>query len=305
MNAGYILTQAEILLKGHLLNPLWQPRSQRRARRGDAVKKAVRRYLDRHFDFSFPLPESSSEGDASGRKEENEKLWTLWLQGEETAPPVVRACIRSMKKNAGQEVVVLDETRLKGLISLPGYIQEKWEKGLIRPAHYADICRIELLYRYGGLWCDATDFIPGPIPDEMMQEDFFVFLSGEKLFGSYSFVQNCFIRARRDSYLLAAWRRAIHTYWAKENSAIDYFVHQLLFQKVVEEDACAAQAFAQMPHLPQDPTHALWFLHGDDPYEPARWEELCALAPFQKTEYKSRKARKPHPDSFAEHLIRL
>ena len=291
----------KIILYGHLLNPLWHSRSERRARRGAAIQKAVRGYLDKHFDFSQPLDLLCARNATDGP----EKLWTLWLQGEAQMPPVVRACIRSMRENSGLEVVVLDEKRLKEFISLPAFIQEKWEKGLIRPAHYADICRIELLYRYGGLWCDATDFIPKAIPDELMQEDFFVFLSGDKLFGAYSFIQNCFIRARRDSYLLAAWRRAIFAYWEKEDSAIEYFIHQMLFKKVVEEDPVAAQAFARMPHRIQDPTHELWFHHGKDPFDPTRYEQMAANAPFQKTEYKSRLSQDPPRGSFAEHLLRL
>ncbi len=293
------------LLYGHLLNPLWMSRSQRRARREEAIKKAVQRYLDRYYDFSQPLQSSDFYHPATGCPDGAcpEKLWTIWLQGETQMPPVVRACIRSMRENSGLEVVVLDEAWLKEFITLPAFIQEKWEKGLIRPAHYADICRIELLYRYGGVWCDATDYIPGPIPDEVMQEDFFVFLSGEKLFGAYSFIQNCFIRARCDSYLLAAWRRAVHIYWAQENSAVDYFIHQLLFNKVVADDSRAAQAFARMPHLPQDPTHELWYLHGYEPWDETTAQTIFAKAPFQKTEYKSPLALHPPKGSIAEYLM--
>ena len=301
-------TRMNILLYGHLLNPLWHSRSERRARRGAVIQKAVRRYLDKHFDFSQPLkdePASDSCRSVNAPVSAPEKIWTLWLQGEAQMPPVVRACIRSMRENSGLEVVVLDETKLRDFITLPAYIQEKWEKGLIRPAHYADICRIELLYRYGGLWCDATDFIPKAIPGELMQEDFFVFLSGEKLFGAYSFIQNCFIRARRGSYLLAAWRRAIFAYWEKEDSAIEYFIHQMLFKKVVEEDPEAAQAFARMPHIAQDTTHELWFRHGKDPFDPTLYAQIVENAPFQKTEYKSRLSQEPPRGSFAEQLLRL
>lgn len=294
---------------GHLLNPLWLSRSQRRTRRGEAIQKAVLRYLDRYYDFSQPLQSTSEASDtdpsAAGGIDGTgpEKIWTIWLQGEAQMPPVVRACIRSMRENSGLKVVVLDEARLKEVITLPAYIQEKWEKGLIRPAHYADICRIELLYRYGGIWCDATDYIPAPISEELMREKFFVFLTGEKLFGAYSFIQNCFIRAQRGSYLLAAWRRAVLTYWEQENGAVDYFIHQLLFKKVVDEDPVAAQEFSHMPHLPQDPTHELWYLHGYEPWDADKVQALFAKAPFQKTEYKSSLALDPPKGSIAEHLL--
>ena len=35
-------------------------------------------------------------------------------------------------------------------------IVEKWKRGIIGPAHFSDLIRLELLVRYGGYWIDAT-----------------------------------------------------------------------------------------------------------------------------------------------------
>jgi hypothetical protein len=182
---------------------------------------------------------------------------------------------------------------------------DKWRAGKIRPAHFADICRVELLYRYGGLWLDATDYVFAPMPQWLMDEDFFVFMSGDRQRGSYYYIQNCFIRGRKGNYLLKAWRAAILEYWKHEDSTIDYFVHQLIFKKVIQNNKKAAGLFAKMPAVIQDPTHTIWFEHASDPFDEALFKELAAAAVFQKTEFKSENARNPEPGTFAEKLINL
>ena len=140
-------------------------------------------------------------------------------------------------------MVILDGESIFDWIELPDYVVRKWKEGKMRHAHFTDICRLALLERYGGLWLDSTDFVSAPIPQWILDEDFFVFGSGDSLRGCYSFIQNCFIRARKGSYLLSAWLQAILRYWEREDSTIDYFVHQLIFKKLVECDAKARELY--------------------------------------------------------------
>ena len=182
---------------------------------------------------------------------------------------------------------------------------DKWRQGLIKPAHFTDICRVALLYRYGGYWMDATDFLPAELPEWIDDRDFFVYMSGERLRGWYAYIQNCFIRARRGNYLLALWLNAMLVYWSHEDSAIDYFVHQLLFRKAVGSDPRAAELFAAMPKIVQDPTHELWFGNASRPFDPELFRSLTAAAAFQKTEYRSSDAVSPRPGSFADAVMKM
>lgn len=293
--------KAGIVLFGHILNAPWASRMQRRRHRGLVTQRLVCSYLDRYvpyFENIPPLP------DVDVQRQE-ERIFSIWLQGEDAAPEIVKACWRSIRKHCSQELVILDASTISDWISLPEYVLEKWRSGKMRPCHFADICRIELLYKYGGLWLDATDYVFEPMPQWLLDQDFFVYMSGEKQRGFYSFIQNCFIRARKGSYLLHAWREAVLTYWKYEDSTIDYFVHQLLFKKVVENNALAAKCFEAMPKLTQDPTHTVWFENADSPYDPELFGRLSSAALFQKTEYKSDSAKSPKPGSFAEFLINL
>lgn len=47
-------------------------------------------------------------------------IWTLWWQGEENAPDLVKACIASMRAHAnGADVRVLDERNCASYLTLP------------------------------------------------------------------------------------------------------------------------------------------------------------------------------------------
>lgn len=295
MNFATFKTKAGIILYGHVLNWPWRSRTERRRARGTATEKAVSRYLERYIPAISGIPEDSMEKDCG-----KERIFSIWLQGEDKAPGIVRACIESIRHNCPQELVVLDEQSLQDWIRLPDHIIGKWKEGKIKPAHFADICRVELLYRYGGVWLDATNFVTSPVPQWIMDEDFFIYLSGDTLKGSYSFVQNCFFRSRKGSYLIKTWRAAIMAYWASENCAIDYFVHQLLFKLTVMNNPLAKRYFDRMPHLIQDPTHNLWWKYRDMPFDRTTFEKETSGSFFQKTEYKSEAAMHPVPGSFSD-----
>lgn len=296
---GRILAQADIVLRGHVLNWVWRPRMRRREVRGAVTRQAVGRYVDRYI--LPPSPDFTQEP-ATGSGQE-EKIYSIWLQGEDNAPAIVRACWRSVRTHCRQELVIKDEAQLLSELDLPDYVVSKYKAGRISRAHFSDICRVELLYRYGGIWLDATDFVTADFPKWLQDEDFFIYMSGEDIGGAYAFVQNCFFRSRRANYILGAWRAAIFEYWKHEDSVIDYFVHQLLLWRVVSRDHKAAELFAAMPKISQNATHMLWFGHRDEPFDKELFDSLTSGALFQKTEYKSSSARCPVPGSFAEKMM--
>lgn len=309
--------KAEIILRGHILNPLWASRSRRRTIRGRAIQDAVGRYLDKYAAFAATLaPQTAATPQTTAAAvqaphapqvpdttQPTEKIFSIWLQGEKAAPKVVQACWKSVRANCNKELVILDSNTIFDWISLPEIIVEKWKNGMMRPAHFADICRLELLYSYGGVWVDATDFVAQEFPKWLQDSDFFVYMSGSTLKGWYSYVQNCFIRAKKGNFLVGAWRDMLVEYWSHENKAVDYFVHQLLFKKLVESNAEAAQQFEEMPKISQDPTHAVWFGKGAEKFDEKEWNEMTEAALFQKTEFKSELAQRPPKGSFAEHLL--
>ena len=58
-----------------------------------------------------------------------------------------------------------------------------------------------------------------------------------------------------------------------------------------------------MPHVDQDPTHALWWTWGDKPFDKKVFDEVTAGAFFQKTTYNSPWAKNIVPGTFADVMI--
>lgn len=298
---GRLGKHTRLIVEGHVLNWPWRSRTERRKVRYRATQSTALRYLARYIPFIRDIEVAAVDSGDSGP----ERVFTIWLQGERNAPKIVKACIASMRRHLKQEVVVLDESTLFDWIELPQYITDKWKSGRMRAAHFCDVCRVELLWRHGGVWLDSTAFVTAPVPQWIMDEDYFMFMSGTKIRGSYSFVQNCFIRARRGNPLLGVWREAILNYWKHEDSVINYFTHQLLFRHCVENNATAARCFAAMPRHDQDPTHTVWDAHKDEPFSAEWFGVMTGDAFFQKTEYKTASARSPVPGSVADILSNM
>ena len=296
MKIARMWAMTKVVAFGHILNWPWRSRVHRRQVRSDVISRIIPKYFKRYLPAAAAIPERKVIKDDKG-----EKIWTIWLQGEANAPKLVKACFRSIRKNCKQELVVLDYDSIFDYITLPDEIVKKYRDGKIANAHFADICRVELLYEHGGIWLDATAFATAPIPDWIIKEDFFVYLAGKNVGSPYSFMQNCFIRSRKGAYLLDAWRAMILDYWMHENHNFDYFMHQLLFKTLVQNDPRAKKYFAKMPHVDQDPTHALWWDYQNKPFNQKTFDNVTSGAFFQKVTYRG--TENPIPDSFADVMI--
>lgn len=297
--AGRVVQNMHLIWHGHILNPVWNSREERRRKRYKATLSSAMGYLERYADDVKKMTPRPPQNPAN----EPERAFTIWYQGEENAPELVKACIRSMRRHLDMEVVVIDKDTLSDWIQLPDYVMEKWKKGMISHTAFSDICRVELLYQHGGLWFDATDFVTAPVPRYIMDCDVFIFLAGNKIRGAYAFIQSCFIRARKGNPLLGIWREAIFRYWRDEDSKIDYFIHHLLLLLSVRNNEIAAREIERMPHVAQDPTHALWGPHCADPYDPTLFTSLTKDSFFQKTSYKDKRLNSLPPNSIAEFII--
>lgn len=295
---GRIRQKAELIAVGHIFNAPWKSREERRKQRYKVTRDSALHYLHRYAPAIKKL-----EVPAIDTTPEPERAFTIWYQGEEQAPPLVKACFRSMRRHLKQELVVLDEKTLFDWITLPDYIIKKWKEGKIAHTQFSDICRVELLFRHGGLWFDATDFVTAPVPQYIMDEDVFIFLGGNKVRGSYAFIQSCFIRARKGNPLLGIWQGANFAYWKEEDSKINYFIHHLLLLLSTQENEIAAKSLAAMPKVDQDPTHSLWGEHCADTYNKEEFERLTRDSFFQKTNYKDSRIATAAPDSVASYII--
>lgn len=296
------LLEARYLWKGHVANPLWRGSDARRRVRKREQERLKMDLLRQYLPFVKNLHASVSSMPENADSEE--RVFCLWLQGEENAPEIVRKCIARMRSRYGARFTMLDSRSLPEFITLPEFIMEKWHRGKIIPANFSDIVRIELLALYGGYWMDATVMPTGPVPPEIADSPFFMYVASSR-FLSRMFVQTCFMHARKADPLLMMWRALVHEYWRRENSAIDYFLVHYLLKFLVANNPEGAGLFDRMPKLEQDATHELWYRIGDRPFQADLLHEMTEKAFFQKCSYRKGGGGLDHirPGSMADHVI--
>ena len=175
----------------------------------------------------------------------------MWYQGIENAPLIVQSCIKSVILNrAKHPVYIISKYNLNKYIKLPKYIIQKFHSGYIRIAHFSDIVRLALLYKYGGYWIDATYFINRPLTK--VNTTFFTI----KL--SYCWIQNhpiinClwsvnFMASTKNSFISTYSYMALIHYWKKYNRSINYFLLDYIVLIAYNKIAKFKQVILNLPN---------------------------------------------------------
>lgn len=193
-------------------------------------------YLDKHYGHLVPLGELAETN--WGGQIEDLPIWVFWYQGEETMPELVRHCYKSICAHAnGRKVILLTEQNIAEYVQMPDYIMEKVNKDYITLTHLSDLIRVELLYKYGGTWMDATLFVNAPIDNSKMNGVFGTVkihplsegtISGYRWTSFYMF-------AHPGSLAMKCFRDVMYAFLGKNLTMVDYFfidyTFELLYQK--------------------------------------------------------------------------
>lgn len=182
----------------------------------------------------------------------------MWWQGEENAPALVKKCINSMReKSNGRKVIVITEQNYLQYIELPDYILEKVKKRIITITHFSDLIRMELIYKYGGIWIDSTVFINYEIPSETYELDFYTI----KRKYNPAYMSRNVSKARWSSYLISGkkgcrifslMRLLFYSYWKQENTMIAYFLIDYFLDEVISRDREAKKLLDAVPYYEDD-----------------------------------------------------
>lgn len=151
--------------------------------------------------------------------------WTMWWQGEKAAPDIVKACWNSQRKNLpeGVQLRILTKDNFRKYIDIPDYILDKYQSGLILPAHLSDIVRCCLLYKYGGVWLDSTILMCGPMPRECMDYSLYTRTTFGREFNAKAVWAIWFLCAHRGEKLFRFVMEA-YFYYFKHYDRIKYYL---------------------------------------------------------------------------------
>jgi hypothetical protein len=193
----------------------------------------------------------------------NKVIWTLWFQGRETAPTIVRKCIESWEAcNPGWQVRCLDARDVEQYVPLREHVD--LERQVITHASLSDIVRILLLHEYGGVWVDATLLCNRPLDEwlgEMTGEGFFAFANPapDRPLSSW------FLAATPGNGLITRWCARTLEYWQDRKRADEYFWFHHLFRSLCETEPAFAASWDRVPKVSAAASHILQALGFDRP----------------------------------------
>ena len=213
-------------------------------------------------------------------------VWFCWLQGIEQAPPIVRACLASLKQNLkDREIIIVTENNWREYVELPEHIVRRWEKRQMPPALFTDLLRLQLLIRHGGTWIDSTVLCTGTAhAKDLLDADLFLFQyrSPESSPASFEGISNWFITSCTNNTVLLVLRDLLYAYWRDYDCTLYYFIFHLFFSMLAKE---YPEAIAEMPYGYSVWSHTLQ-RHWEEPFSQKKWDRLTSMVNFHKLTYR-------------------
>lgn len=256
-------------------------------------------YLKRHY-----LPVIRNHSYQAASADAKQIIWICWLQGEKNAPVIIRKCIDSVRKYAATyEVKIITETNMLDFVSLPEHIIRKYHDRRITFTHFSDILRAALLTQHGGIWMDATTFLTGPLPVEIMQSSFFVFHTSMLATESPVLMSSWFIKSDKNNPVLLATLSLLYAYWQHHNHLKDYYLFHLCFSLAVSEHTQLRDLWRQTQYIPNVDAHTMQF-RLFEPFSDTQWMAVTERSSIHKLTYKFNDSSLPaRPDTFYRHII--
>lgn len=193
----------------------------------------VQKWIQKNFKSTLSVVETKNKR----IDQENNFIWTMWLQGIDKMPPIVRLCNLSVEKHRGNAThIILTQENILDYIDIPEFILEKWKDGVINNAHFSDYVRVSILDKYGGIWLDSTVLLVAPFPEYVFNDFAQYHAKGLNSFKNdflYFEIRNWesyFLVRSGDTNLYLFLKKALEEYWEKYDYAIDYlFLNHLAF----------------------------------------------------------------------------
>ncbi|MDC0367118.1 capsular polysaccharide synthesis protein [bacterium] len=130
-------------------------------------------------------------------------IYTYW---DTTPPPLVSACLESMRQRSGCKVVVLNKETAKSMLALPDNFDT------LNPALQSDYVGVYVISKFGGVWMDASCAVFASLEQVFDFESSLVQGWGQPVHPSMSsnvMEAWCFASPRNHS-LLSKWATILH-----------------------------------------------------------------------------------------------
>lgn len=222
------------------------------------------------------------EGLEFGKIEVNNPIWVYWKQGLDQAPPIVRSCIHSIKKNADTEVIVITDNNVDQYVKFPLYIMKKLYKGTMSTAAFSDLLRFSLLEHYGGTWIDSTVYLTDKLPEYITKNDLFAYQDSFGLINNPALMSVWLLHSIPNNEVIRECRNIAFAYWKSQNYVVEYLLPYIIFTMVLKE---YPESFSNIPYANSDYTHLL-LEHINEKYNKKKVNHILNLSSVHKLSYK-------------------
>lgn len=208
------------------------------------------RYYEKTFGDFLKTYDYNHKNIKLSKSEYSDCIWICWWQGLEQAPELVKVCIDSIRRNAGNHrVIILSDDNYKQYVTIPDWVEEKKNKGIITRTNYSDLLRLSLLAQHGGMWIDSTFFCTEPILDEYFKEplwsikrpDYFHASVASGYFAGYSLACN-----EDNRFAFITIRDFFLNYSKHNDSMVDYLMVDYMIVLAQKYDERIAKIFADI-----------------------------------------------------------
>ena len=159
---------------------------------------------------------------------------------------IVQKCYESVCKHSNQKIILLNDQNLADYIRLPDYIEKKKDTGQIPIARYADLMKFAILEHYGGTWIDSTVYLTDPIPDMILNSDFFAVRNSLLLIDNPVLYPAWFLHAKKGNKTIREIRNVAFAYCLKKEHIIEYLLPNLIITLAVKSNPEVEQAIPYM-----------------------------------------------------------
>ena len=213
-------------------------------------------------------------------------IWVCWLQGFENAPKLVSKCYkRLLQMSNSHPVIAIDLNNIKKYIDIPDYILDKYSRKLISNTHFADIIRIMLLAKYGGLWIDSTCWFTDKVPEYYFKYPFFVFQSPFVFYQGPRIASNWLIGSSPNNDLILCLEYYLLDWWKHNNSPTDYFLMHYLMTHAIFKNLDTFKIWEKLDYYDNITPHLLQHEYTTK-YTKERYDYICQKSPIHKLSYK-------------------
>ncbi len=233
-------------------------------------------------------------------------IWTLWMQGYENAPELVKSTIDSIRKFAelnNFQFILLEENTIEKYIVFPKLIKEKMDLGVIDYTKISDILRVSLLAKYGGTWVDATIYMEEEFDSSLLLQNYYTIKTGGIEDYSPNISNNRWkgFFLSGNSSLFSFTRDFFFEYYSRYDIAVDYLLIDYIFDIAYKYNEKIKN---QMLELEKSNPNLFWLEnHLGDEFDQKVWDNITETTKVFKTTYKLSEEIKSNKNNFYSKLI--